>query len=350
MTTGTKGRTSKAAATESNGIAPAVTATTATRTLAIDAGNYDLKYYDGNGNPKAIRSVRYQLPQGRDAVRYTDSSPLIELPDGTRFHFGNQAYKYRRQQQTVVENKIELARLHLYACLEPVEATISEFPLNLYVSTPDPARHAEAIQEQLLGLHEVKRNGVYYRVKVEHVEVEREGMGAYRYAQRLGLIPDSGYTIVVDIGGGTWLTRLVDAEGEVIDENVMDRGGSYELATSISFDKRLGNALGTTADPGIVMDGFKNGHVYADTGLSWSSWLEEHLDPWFKGIFQTVRAQYTPYMPRVTKFLVTGGGSHLIAERLAGRKLFAVMPDAQFANVRGLFPLPSDLQLCMTTR
>ncbi len=322
------------------------------RTLALDAGNYDLKFWDGTGHPKTIRSVRYQLPQGRDAVRCSDSSPLLELPNGMRYHLGAQAYKYRRQQQTVVENKVELARLHLYACLEPDTLTdgICQFNLNLTISTPDPAKHRDVIKANLMGVHEFKRNDVPFRVTVEQVDVEREGMGAYHYAQRLGLIPDGGYTIVVDIGGGTWLTRLIDAEGEVIDENVMDRGGSYELATAISFDKRLIAPLGTTADSGIIMDGFKSGHIYADTGLSWAGWLDEYLDPWFRGIFQTVKAQYTPYMARVTRFLVTGGSSHLIVERLAGRKLFEVMPDPQFANVRGLFPIAEGLQLCMTTK
>lgn len=324
-------------------------ASTSTRTLALDAGNYDLKFYDGNGHPKAIRSVRFQLPNGRDPVRYSDASPLIELPDGNRYHFGAQAYKYRRQQQTVVENKVELSRLHLYACLEPWNG-VTDFAINVYASTPEPNRNEEAIRQQLLGMHEFKRNDVDYRVMVERVEVEREGMGAYRYAKQLGLIPDSGYTIVVDIGGGTWLTRLVDAEGDVIDENVMDRGGAYELATSISFDKRLTDVLGTTADPSLIMDGFRTNQTYADTGLSWGPWLDEHLDPWFKGIFQTVKAQYTPYMARVTKFLVTGGSTHLISERLAGRKLFTVMGDPQFANVRGLYLLSTDVQLCMTTK
>lgn len=322
---------------------------TTTRSLALDAGNFDLKFWDGSQHPKAIRSVRFQLPQGRDAVRYSDASPLIELPDGTRYHFGAQAYKYRRQQQTVVENKVELAKLHLYACLEPWEG-MTEFSLHVYASTPDPARSADAIKQQLLGIHQFKRNELEYRIMVEHVEVEREGMGAYCHAQRLGLVPATGYTIVIDIGGGTWLTRLVDEESDVIDENVMDRGGAYELATAISFDKRLIDVLGTTADPSLVMDGFRNGHTYADTDLSWLPWLEEYLDPWFKGIFQTVKAQYTPYMARVTRFLVTGGSTHLISDRLANRKLFAVMGDPQFANVRGLYPVPHGAQLCMTTR
>jgi Actin like proteins N terminal domain len=339
MTTGTKRRPTKDLTLTSP----------TTRILALDAGNYDLKFFDGVGHPKAIRSVRYQLPQGRDPVRYSDASPLIELPDGNRYHFGAQAYKYRRQQQTVIENKVELSRLHLYACLEPWNGS-TEFAAHLYASTPEPNKNDEAIRKQLLGMHEFKRNDIDFRVMVERVEVEREGMGAYRYAQQMGLIPDGGYTIVIDIGGGTWLTRLVDAEGDVIDENVMDRGGAYELATSISFDKRLTNALGTTADPSLVMDGFRSEHIYADTGISWTDWLDEHLEPWFKGIFQTVKAQYTPYMARVTRFLVTGGSTHLISERLMGRKLFAVMGDPQFANVRGLFLLSTDTQLCMTTK
>lgn len=319
------------------------------RMLALDAGNYDLKFFGGEGHPKAIRSVRYRLPQGRDAVSYSEASPLIELPNGSRYHFGAQAYKYRRQQQTVIENKVELARLHLYACVEPM-GSLSEFPLDLYVSTPDPARHAAAIQEQLEGEHEFVRNGIEFRVNVESVTVEREGVGAYRYAQTQGLIPDSGYTIVIDIGGGTWLTRLLDADGEVIDENIMDRGGTYELAAAISFDRRLSDGLGSTPDPCVVMDGFRVGHSYADTEISWADWLDEYLDSWFKGIFQTVKAQYTPYLPRVTRFLVTGGGSHLIGDRLQGHKLFAVLGDPQFANVRGLYLLSDDTQLCMTTK
>jgi len=336
--------------TKAKRVSKAPSATNSTiRTLALDAGNYDLKFFDGSGHPKAIRSVRYQLPTGRDAVSCSDASPLIELADGSRFHFGAQAYKYRRQQQTVVENKVELSRLHLYACLEPWNGS-TEFALNVYASTPEPAKNGDAIREQLVGLHEFKRNNLDYRVMVQEVQVEREGMGAYHYGKQLGQIPDTGYTIVVDIGGGTWLTRLVDEEGEVIDENVMDRGGAYELATSISFDKRLSAALGTSADPSIIMDGFRKEHTYADMGLSWAPWLEEHLDQWFKGIFQTVRSQYTPYMPRVTRFLVTGGSTHLISERLQGRKLFTVMGDPQFANVRGLHLMSEDRQLCMTTK
>jgi Actin like proteins N terminal domain len=329
---------------------PVIVNASAFRTLALDAGNYDLKYWDGTGQPRAIRSIRYQLPQGRDPVRCSDSSPLVELPDGTRYHLGTQAYKYRRQQQTVVENKTDLSRLHFYACVEPglLQDGVCRLSMNLQVSTPEPDRSRRLLKEQLLGIHNFTRNEIPFEITVERVDVEREGLGAYHWAQRLGLIVESGYTIVIDLGGGTWISRLIDAEGDVIDENVMDRGGAYDLATSISFDKRLTNALGTTADPGIIMDGFKSGHVYADSGNSWGDWLDEYLDSWYKNIFRMVKSQYTPFMPRVTRFLVTGGSSHLIADRFSGFPLFAVMPEPQFANVRGLFPF-EEVQLCMTT-
>lgn len=327
------------------------TSTTHHRILALDAGNYDLKYWSGQRNPKAIRSMRYQLPTGRNPVRYNDTSPLIELPDGKRYHFGMQAYKYRRQQQTVVENKIELSRLHLYACIEsapPDPDGTCRLSLDLHLSTPDPDRHTTLIRNQLLGPHEFIRNDIPYELNVETITIEREGLGAYRCAQRQGIISPNGYTIVIDLGGGTWLSRLIDSDSEVIDENVMDRGGSYDLAASISFDHRLTDALGTSADPGLIMDGFRMGHTYADSGHHWRDWLDEYLDPWYKNIFRTVKSQYTPFMPHVTKFLVTGGSSHLIADRFAGFPLFTVMPDPQFANVRGLYPQQEDLQLCMT--
>lgn len=340
-------RISKTSAAMTSGRSDTIVAPEITRTVALDAGNYDLKYWDGVGAPRAIRSIRFQVPQGRDPVKYSESSPLVQLPDGKRYHFGNQAYKYRRQQQTVVENKVDLAKLHLYACLEPIPyyGDRCEFALNLYVSTPTPARHGDAIREQLLGIHDFIRNDIEYQITVEQVTIEREGLGSYRQAQRMGLLADRGYTIVIDMGGGTWLSRLIDQSGEVIDENVMDRGGAYELATSISFDRRLTNAIGTTADPGLIMDGFQHNHCYGDTGHSWSEWLEEYLDPWYKGIFRTVKSQYTPFMSRVTRFLITGGSSHLIHDRLQGFNLFAVMPEPQFANVCGLFPGESQLVL-----
>ena len=46
---------------------------------------------------------------------------------------------------------------------------------------------------------------------------------AYWQARSLSLVPETGYTVVIDLGGSTWLYRVIDADGDVIDEGVGDR-------------------------------------------------------------------------------------------------------------------------------
>jgi hypothetical protein len=154
------------------------------------------------------------------------------------------------------------------------------------------------------------------------------------------LVPEQGLTVVIDIGGGTWLSRLIDEEGEILDSSVSERGGAYSLAADISFDARLGNAINDQPDPGVIMNGFANGtHYYGeDPNATWKDWLDEYLDPWFKGIFGKVKTQYKPFLPRVRRFLVTGGSSHLITQKIQNIPLFAMTSEPRFDNVRGLLP------------
>lgn len=306
--------------------------------LAIDQGNFDLKYFDGL-EAKAIRSVRFKLPKGRLPLTSNNTSPLIEFEDQL-YHFGYQAYKYRKQSHTVEEEKEASALLNTLPCIEPYH---SEFKLHIHTSHPEPDKAEEIISKQLIRSIDYKRNGKAMRVHIESVRVEPEGYPAYTYAKSLAdLIPDSGFTVVIDIGGGTWLSRLIDnKDGEIIDSTVSKRGGAYELATAIKFDERLCKALGDQPAAGMIMNGFADGsHHYPDNPrASWKPYLAEHLDPWFKGIFGEVKNQYQPYFPRIRRFLVTGGSSHLIAHKIQGIPLFALIPEPRFANVRGLLPM-----------
>lgn len=281
-----------------------------TKVIAVDAGNYDLKFWDGTGNPKAIRSVKFKLPQGRHTLKANNLNPVVEL--GTdRFHFGFRAYDYRKQIHTTETEKAKEALLNVLACVEPIAP---EFKLHVHTSHPKPEIYGEAIASQLKEMHYYTRNSRSATVHIESVSVEPEGLAAWRYAKSIGLIPDQGLTIVIDIGGGTWLSRLIDEAGEILDSSVNERGGAYSLAADISFDSRLTNAVEDQPDPGVIMNGFADGtHYYAeDPAASWRDWLDEYLDPWFKGIFGKVKTQYKPFLPRVRRFLVTGGSSHLM--------------------------------------
>ncbi|NEP56374.1 MAG: hypothetical protein F6K31_05035 [Symploca sp. SIO2G7] len=306
-------------------------------TLALDEGNFDLKYLDGSNKPKAIRSVRFQLPNGRFPLSSSNTSPLIEF-DGKRYHFGYQAYKYRRQSHTVEEEKEQVALLNALACIEQYEP---EFTLTIHTSHPEPEKAADTMRKQLVRTVCYKRNSQLIKAHIKAVHISHEGYPAYQYAKSLGLVPDDGFTVVIDIGGGTWLSRLIDDDGEIIDSTVSKRGGAYDLATAIKFDDRLAKALGDKPDAGMIANGFADGshHYPHNPDASWKIWLDEHLEPWFKGIFGEVRNQYQPYLPRVRKFLVTGGASHLIAHKVQAAPLFAVIPEPRFANVRGLMPV-----------
>jgi hypothetical protein len=308
-----------------------------TTVIAVDAGNYDLKFWNGSGEPKAIRSVKFKLPRGKHALKANSLNPVIELK-GDRYHFGFRAYDYRKQAHTTETEKAHEILLNVLACVKPIAP---EFKLHLHTSHPHPERFEQEILKQLQGIHPYGYNEQKAIAHIESVSIESEGIGAWRFAKASGLIPEQGLTIVIDIGGGTWLSRLVDETGEILDSSVAERGGAYSLAADISFDSRLGNAINDQPDPGVIMNGFANGsHYYGeDPSATWKDWLDEYLEPWFKGIFSKVKTQYKPFLPRIRRFLVTGGSSHLIAAKIKDIPLFAITSEPRFDNVRGLLPL-----------
>lgn len=306
-----------------------------TKIIAVDAGNYDLKFWDGTGEPKAIRSLKFQLPTGRKPLLSNNLNPLLEL-NGKRYHYGHRAYDYRKQEHTVEGEKAHSVLPNVLACVEPLD---SEFILHVHTSHPRPEQFESEIQKQLLGSWRYTRNGKKAIAHIESVSVEPEGLGAWRHGKQKGLIPESGLSIVIDLGGGTWLSHLINEDGEILDSSVSERGGAYSLASDISFDQRLRNALGDQPQPGVIMDGFSQSHCYAgNPSVSWISYLDEYRKPWIQGILGKVKNQYQQYLPRVQRFLITGGSAHLISSQLTGMPGFVMTNEPRFDNVRGLLP------------
>lgn len=306
--------------------------------IAIDAGNFDLKYWTGEGQPKAIRSTKFTFPQRgrRNPLKHSEASPLLEFKDRV-YHFGYQAYKYRSQSATVDTDKSQLALLNALACIEPFDA---EFELVVNTSHPSPEFKAEAIRSALMGTHIYKRNGAKAICHVKRVEVAPEGFPAYLNAKSLGLVPDRGLTLIVDIGGGTVCVRLIDNDDEIVESVVWDKGGGYELAARIASDGRLIEALGDRPDPSIVMDGFANGtHYYQELArTSWREYFDDYRKEWFTELFNKIRTQFQPFAGQITRMLLTGGSSLLVSDLIPQKAILKQIPDPRFANVRGLYP------------
>lgn len=300
--------------------------------LAADIGNYEIKYLTEEGPFRAIRSVQTQLTGGTRALRATDSSPLIEH-QGERYHLGHRAYHYRSQSHVVEGDKADIS---LLATLASCNLQEREYRLEVRTSHPTPETAGDRIQQQLLGTHRFKRNGEDKVVHITRVTVEPEGVGAYRHAKANGLVPPRGLTLLIDIGGGTWISRLFDRDGEIIDQSSDQKGGVYKLATSVGFDDRLIQAIGTRPEPGVIMNGFANqSHYYGEmSNASWSPYLSEHLDPWFKEIKKKAKSQYQPHFQNIKRILLTGGGS-LLVQGLIDKSIFCGRARSSFCQCVG---------------
>lgn len=302
--------------------------------LSLDFGNFELKAFDGHTLIRS-RSLQTPLAQGQRAKEATEDSPIIEM-NGQRWHVGSQARRYRNVEVTAQADKSQLAQLHLAACI----AHGGEY--NLVVSHHSPDEYRDGLTAALLGTHVYTRNGQLITATVRNVAVIAEASGTYQLAKLRSYVPQRGLTVVIDLGGSTWISSLYSSTGERLDHTAHEREGTYALASEIAKDDRLAAPLRehysvSSPNPSIILDGFTSGHYYGDSDLHWDVWLSEYLDPWFKGIVQTIKAQYQAELPNVRRFLVTGGGSHLISHKVAASPAFLVMPEANTASVQGAY-------------
>jgi hypothetical protein len=302
--------------------------------LSLDFGNFELKAFDGRTITQ-IRSLQKPLAQGQRLLNSTNASPIIEI-NGLRWHVGTQCSRYGNYEATVQSNKSQLAQLHLAACIK------ESGQYHLVVCHHSPDDYQDFLQNALLGVHSYIRNGVQIKAEIKSVEVIHEGLGAYSLAKIRNYVPNRGYTVLIDLGGSTWLSSLYAADGELVDHDVHERDGTYRLAVAIASDSRLAKPLlestsVTSPDPVVIQDGFCNGNFYGESDFCWAEWMNEYLDPWWKGIVQTLKSRYQTYLPDVKRFIVTGGGSHLVNHKLMSNPAFLVMPEANTSNVQGAY-------------
>lgn len=302
--------------------------------VSLDFGNFTLKSFDGV-NLTQIRSLQTPLAQGQQMLKSTNESPVIEH-NGQRWHVGTQASRYPTTEATVQGDKAQLALLHLKVCIK------ESGEYHIVVSHHSPQQYEGLLSTALLGHHSYVRNGQHIDATITEVQVIPEGLGAYQLAAQRLCVPRRGYTVLIDLGGSTWLSTLYASDGEVIDHDVHERAGTYALAAAIAKDNRLATPVHqryavTSPDPVVIQAGFTQGHFYGDSDLCWGDWLAEYLDPWWKGIVQRLKSRYQQHLPNVKRFVVTGGGSHLISHKVQASPAFLVLPEASTANVVGAY-------------
>ena len=338
MTTATKAATKTTTKTK--------TASTPTLIHCVDVGNSNVKYISaGQTEPKSYRSLYVEHTAGmQNKKQGTDDSPVVVL-GGKSIHFGTMARKYQQPAAYLSGEDKTRSDAYIHAVLatfRPLPSGDTCYAVELRLSVPNYNRDAEFVAALFNGKKfTVYVNGVELFIEIKTVTVYREGFGSFKWAQGQGkLNKTGGYTLVVDVGGGTVVTMLIDSDGELVgDEAIFNGAGALQLAASVAGDYRLTSALdGSRAVPSLVMDAFQLGNIYGASGYDFTPWLSEYVSQWFKGIVSKLTTTYpTELMSGVGTILFCGGSIHLLPDALGtASPLYVVLDNPELTNIKGM--------------
>lgn len=302
--------------------------------ISLDIGYHTCVAYDGQ-QVSTLRSVYAKLPIGQKAP--TLSNTFTIQFGGDRYLVGAGALTQRNYLPFANEDKLSahLLKMALYALARDgkVDLVVSHY------SADESAAQLTAILE---GTHTFVLDGDRKDLDVRRVTVLDEGRGSWLIAQQKGLIAPTGYTAIIDLGCDTFITSFYTADSSRVEHQAYPQQGAKSLATAIAADTRLIEAVGQCANrskPQVarVLDGFSQGHYYAHTGASWAEYFAEYRDSWFKGVFGAVKTDFAHLLPDTKRFIVTGGGAHLVADKLKDAAAFVVLDKPEIANAVGAY-------------
>jgi hypothetical protein len=312
--------------------------------LAIDLGNRFVKICGSNGLVKCEEST-YAEVFGSDgsAVRYVQGG-CKELV-GKSWVVGSAARHYRKGVRTWMAEKSEVAPRIVFGALEPPRKQ-KELKLDLVMSLPSPEYEGQKLQV-LKGEHLLLFQESVLNVAIESVTVMAEGQGAYQWSVAQGLTVPDTWTGMIDLGGGTAIASLYDQSGRAVAAGrvVMRRGGSYGLSSDLAADPRLKDRVQGTPRIEVIMDGIANGsYEYGANGISFADFFDEHRQIWLKHIISEALNRWDEWIERVGRILVVGGAAPLAQEWLQETDWIRLVPDPQFAQVKGLLPRIKELK------
>ena len=285
----------------------------------VDIGNYvnKVRTMGPDKRVRLIRSVRARLFAGQRALKGLNDTPVLELSNGELYHIGTQALKYPNREATADDTKIDpqVFLPLILATFKPLQGK-TEYSVNLHWSLPDPRLNncGVELQQLLNGTHKFKLNGRDFKVRIKAHDPQFEGHALALEARETGAVADSGYTLLIDIGGGTWNILVVDEFGEVLDSiSYTDRGGVY-IAAQIAANQLFKDRLGFEPEIAPLMDAIASGqdHYPEHKDATFDDILENVVSVWYPQGMNVLKTRLASYLPLVTGFVYTGGNAELL--------------------------------------
>jgi hypothetical protein len=302
--------------------------------LFLDFGNHSLKYiYEGDTKPKSIRAWRFDQFGEFKSRRHvgTEQSPVV-CTKGNIYFFGDEA----RLQGEVVENvKGNKADQVCPGFLAAIDSRVHGKQLKITMTVPNlelfEATALADTRKKLLGSWDIIRNGEEISFTVIDLEVEQEGLGSFYMAKDQGLLKE-GLTLLIDLGCGTAISAIFNAEGKAIKQKTLEDVGMIDLCKRIADG--LSDRLTETPKERLIMQGIEDGtYSYGTTGVDFTDLFEQNSKVWLKRIMDTFISEYSSVRSEIRNILVTGGTS-LVATAINPKLIRVDSPI--FANILGL--------------
>lgn len=315
---------------------------------SIDIGNAFTLSFNGRHYNEA-RSCITTIPT---KLNYRGGDGRIEY-SGKLYHIGDSALKYP-QFRSLAENDKQVD------ILDSVVLTLAVLPnkgkveqeTGIVLQVPNTlTTYQHELVKALNDSHIWIQDGKQYCTRIQVKQVYQEGFGSWYVAKRSKLLPEVGYTLVLDIGGGTSIVSMIDNQTAEVMPNVStyQKRGVIGLANMLRDDLEFrlsnsGNIPSVTQIFTAIEEGtFQVGH----NGTNFKEKYEFYSKEWFNALFKgAVVNDFQEFFIRreITKILITGGGSHVVRPMVEAAiskpgigRLFAMSPNPLTDNVTGIY-------------
>lgn len=324
------------------------------RLIAADIGNSFSVCFDGRDYHK-VRSVVANVPSLLNARR---GEGLVTYHD-KQYHCGSTAFKYEMYRMMATADK-QIGSSYTDSLILLFNTIVQFAPLEdlteIVIQVPDTftSYHHDLIK-LINNSHTWMVDGTEYTTKLKVKNVYQEGFGSWYMAKRSdALSVQDGYSIVIDLGGGTVITTLIDNETGEVMKTYTNRGrGVVALANLLvqDYDLILDND-GVIPAIEQIFAGFESKTLQLGTiGISFEPYIHRYVQEWWKSIWlntvNTYRKQLTDRT--ITKVLITGGGATIVEPFIEAVKakpgyssLFDIAFNPLLDNVAGIYYAEND--------
>lgn len=320
------------------------------RPLGLDLGNGFVKLKSENTEtviPSLFKQVdtsteyEYLASSRGGVVEFLDSD-RGELQN-TRWLVGNPAYQeFPDSCDRIVDdrrNKITYALQGLCGALA-VSIPAKSMNIALCASIHDAEVFGDALKSALNGTHTVKINGRTTTLNIKTLVVD-EGLGAIAHGIKRGASTKDGQSILLDIGHGTAIISAFSGAKIIRASRYIHPNGVGKLIQAIADHPKTREFRGgISGDAQLICQGIENDFYYGRTGFNFREIYQECLMPWVREVLSPTLKKVDPWLNSCDRILATGGGVNLPGmSSVLAKKQIAVIPDAQLANVSGLFTI-----------